>query len=183
MMPGKYKCSECVKDFRTKFQLKLHSYQHTGEKLFKCDLCTKSFTTRSKLKSHKKTHDGYPCKLGCNFVAHKWTHLQNHIKNEHKPKCETCDKVFSSNYNLKSHKQTHLDKANREKYVCSFDGCKCSYSKKSNLKMHIKRAHEEVNFVCPIEGCGKKLKHKCSLNKHISWHSKPKEEKEERKVK
>lgn len=177
--PKQYICSECQKCFKTKFQLRIHCYQHSGLKPFECQKCDKRFATQTKLKSHTKTHDGYACgREGCDYKSFKWSELRKHISVSHKIsfKCEVCQKAFTNGYNLNLHKEViHLD--TKDKFVCSYDNCGHSYYRKSSLKTHIRTKHEKKMLSCPQEGCLLTFAHKKSLKHHIENHSKPKPEK------
>ena len=177
--PKQYICGECEKSFKTKFQLRIHSYQHSGQKPFECKKCDKRFATQTKLKSHLKTHEGYVCgREECDYKTCKWSELRKHVSIEHKNclKCEVCNKSFTNGYNLNLHKQTIHSNPN-EKIVCSYENCNKSYSRKSNLMTHIRVEHEKQVFKCPKEECLMTFLHKKSLDKHLDNHSKPKIEK------
>ncbi len=174
-IPKQYICNECLKTFKTKFQLRVHSYQHSGQKPFSCDKCEKQFATQSKLKSHLKTHEGYRCgREGCAFVANKWTELRKHIALFHNTchKCDICDKKFNNSYNLNLHKET-IHSESKEKLICDYEGCDRTYSRKSSLMTHIRSCHNRQQFKCTHEDCDKSFRHKKSLNKHLESHSKP----------
>lgn len=52
-----YDCKICGKVFTYKANLKVHSYQHKGEKPFFCEVCGIRFLRREQLQSHQKIHD------------------------------------------------------------------------------------------------------------------------------
>lgn len=171
-----YNCVECEKVFKTKFQLRIHSYVHSGQKPFNCDKCDKQFVTQSKLKSHLKTHEGYACgRDGCDFVASKWTQLRKHIAVVHKAchECDLCNKKFNNNYNLNLHKEI-IHSETKHKILCTFEGCDRSYARKSSLMTHIRSAHNGEQHKCTQEGCDKVFSYKKSLILHLDNHLKPK---------
>lgn len=55
-----FMCSECGKTFHLKSQLKLHSYQHTGQKPYPClfEGCSKSFRSQPQRIEHMRMHTG-----------------------------------------------------------------------------------------------------------------------------
>ncbi|CAG2166459.1 unnamed protein product [Oppiella nova] len=170
-----YVCNDCRKCFKTKFQLKIHGFQHSGVKPFECNKCDKQLATKSKLKSHMKTHDGYACgREGCDYKTYKWSELRKHISVSHRVshRCDSCDKVFSSLFNLNFH-QKNIHSNESHKIVCTYDNCGKTYSNESNLKTHIRSKHMKQLFECSEEGCDKSFLHKKSLTKHLENHSAP----------
>ena len=172
-----YICNECDprKSFKTKFQLKLHNYQHSGQKPFHCDKCDKQFVTKTKLKSHLKTHEGYICgREGCDFKTCKWSELRKHIADRHKCfRCDDCLKTFANSNNLETHKETiHLKI--KQNIVCTYDNCDKTYSRKSNLMTHIRAEHEKHLFKCTEQSCPMSFLYKKSLLKHLDNHFNPK---------
>ncbi|XP_054153508.1 transcription factor IIIA-like [Oppia nitens] len=168
-----YTCNECNKLFKTKFQLKMHCFQHSGVKPFLCDKCDKRFVTKNKLKSHLKTHDGYACgRDNCDYKATKWSELRKHIAVEHKLlKCNSCDKTFNTSFNLNLHqKNIHLNGG--QKFICNHENCGKSYSNESNLRTHIRSKHSNQLFNCTHEDCDKTFLHKKSLTQHMETHLK-----------
>ncbi|CAG2107197.1 unnamed protein product [Medioppia subpectinata] len=170
-----YVCKDCDKVFKTKFQFKMHCFQHSGVKPFECDKCDQRFVTKAKLKSHLKTHDGYACaREGCDYKTFKWSELRKHIAVFHRVylKCDSCDKLFKNSFNLHLH-QKNIHLSENHKIVCTYANCGKSYSNESNLKTHIRTTHEKQLFECTQEGCDKTFLHKKSLAKHLETHSKP----------
>nr|XP_029134133.1 zinc finger protein 239-like [Labrus bergylta]XP_029134134.1 zinc finger protein 239-like [Labrus bergylta] len=110
----RFKCFECHKEFRYKYQLIQHSRVHTGEKPFSCDFCGKTFTQSSSRNVHLRVHTGekpYYCKKCGQSVSNK-THLIYCTGNQNKRKkktfrCETCGKTFYTNSELKVHFEVH----------------------------------------------------------------------------
>jgi len=56
--------------------------------------------------------------------------LQRHKRDDHKPRCFTCDLEFATKVVLQEHLKTHrtsLDE--RKKYICTVEGCTKRYTK------------------------------------------------------
>jgi uncharacterized Zn-finger protein len=95
----------------------------------------------------------------------------------HQPaKCQICNKVLSSKYELKRHAEAFHE--NKKKFSC--DQCPKAFYRKSELTRHITYCHTFANdgptnsnrpFKCDFEGCGKFFKTKRDLNRHQRVHS------------
>ncbi|KAI1284932.1 Transcription factor IIIA [Halotydeus destructor] len=157
-----YVCAVCDKDFKMKYNLKMHMTTHTGEKFFGCDKCDLMFISRPKLRRHQKVHEMYKCSVdGCKVEVDKWSLLRKHmVTHKTKQKCPKCRKEFANEFHLDEHVKSH-DLA----FQCA--ECKALYSTKSNLKAHYKSEHEGLSHKCQYDGCKKEFFHKQSLNLHI----------------
>ena len=80
--------------------------------------------------------------------------------------CDICNKVFSTNGNLKNHILAIHE--NNRPYHCSFKDCDKSYSNKSRLIVH-ERTHTGIRpFICQI--CFKSFNEKGNLKTHLGFH-------------
>ncbi|TRY68552.1 hypothetical protein TCAL_11018 [Tigriopus californicus] len=52
-----FDCPICGKVFTYKANLKVHTYQHKGEKPFLCEICQARFLRREQLQNHQKIHE------------------------------------------------------------------------------------------------------------------------------
>lgn len=159
-------CKHCDRQFKHKFNLKIHEAVHTGDKPLACEQCGAAFVMRNRLKQHMKTHKIYRCDLeSCTFTCDKWTLLRKHISERHKKKCPSCSRKFSSDECLERHVLTH-------ELVLKCSHCDLSYSNKSNLTSHVRSVHEKITYKCTFEGCNKELQHRKSLRNHLNFHKK-----------
>ena len=79
--------------------------------------------------------------------------------------CETCDKSFAANQNLK----THINTVHMKLKPFKCDYCDSSFGRKSNIQNHIKVVHMDYKpFGC--NHCEKFFAHNCDLKRHIVTH-------------
>jgi len=102
MDPTPFKCSLCPYEGKTKYQLKLHTRSHTGERPLKCRRgCDRYFTLSSGRLRHEWSHgEGRPCPI-CNK---KIKDIRGHVRVVHdKAICRRCDKIYPSQKALWRH--------------------------------------------------------------------------------
>ncbi|KND02384.1 uncharacterized protein SPPG_02853 [Spizellomyces punctatus DAOM BR117] len=171
--PRPYKCSfgNCTDSFAKHSQLRRHMCTHTGQKAFPCPACDKSFSTSQKLKQHLRLHSTnprYQCTI-CNTTCPKWSLLQAHMKEAHKPVCDICHKTFSRRDVLKNHMKIHA--VDRELWACEWDGCGKVFTSAKIRAIHVRSTHEKVKaFLCNHDGCGAEFAHKHLLVRHRRLH-------------
>lgn len=164
-------CQHCAKEFKHKFDLRIHEAVHTGEKPLICDSCGAGFALKARLRHHLKSHKTYKCSLdGCSFTCDKWTQLRKHVSEHHKKKCPSCTKKFTNIESLEKHIAAHSS-------LLKCPSCDLTYSKKSNLVTHVRSVHERVTYKCSFEGCNSELLHRKSLRNHMKNHLKNNEKK------
>ncbi|OXU26793.1 hypothetical protein TSAR_006079 [Trichomalopsis sarcophagae] len=56
-------CTECGKQFATKYKLQRHRRCHTGEKPYHCNYCDRSFSQTGNLKLHQVKYHQIPCSI------------------------------------------------------------------------------------------------------------------------
>uniref|UniRef100_A0A7S3EJL1 C2H2-type domain-containing protein n=1 Tax=Rhodosorus marinus TaxID=101924 RepID=A0A7S3EJL1_9RHOD len=73
--PKTYECSHCHKQFKKRYNLKIHQRSHTGETPFECSFegCSLKFKWRSSLINHLRYHNPNPAEKSLND-----TRRQNH---------------------------------------------------------------------------------------------------------
>ena len=158
---------------------------HEGQSDFNCDLCSKSFDNVANLKSHMKVHLSPRKKprkqsLTSNVRALEKGEQENeeeiqfviktklnediesHLK-DGEYKCDTCEKIYSSEVRLRSHKRkTHGEK----NYRCADCEYRCTSS--NHLKRHIMAIHDDLRpKIHKCKSCGKSFHKEKSLNEHI----------------
>ncbi|XP_043942935.1 LOW QUALITY PROTEIN: uncharacterized protein LOC122814417 [Protopterus annectens] len=164
-----YKCPECNKCFRRRWNLVIHERSHTGVRPYKCAECSKGFITAGNLKNHLSIHSEekpYKCpecnkcfRRRWNLVIHERTH-----KRERPYKCSECSKSFTTTASLRIHLSLH---SGERPYKC----CECSkcFIQRSALVQH-ERVHEsEKPYKCAE--CSKGFITASNLRNHLTIHS------------
>lgn len=162
-----FKCSKCVKLFKTKELLKLHMVEHGKEKNFVCDICGRVFTRQDYLHKHKLTHSGvksHQCPH-CEFRATQRSSLTVHIRKhtgERPYSCDMCPQRCISSSNLRAHRRRHLGV---KKYECPI--CSKKFGYKISLEEHISSTHVRSESH-PCEHCGATYTRVRGLRRHLA---------------
>nr|XP_053642309.1 zinc finger protein 62-like [Cherax quadricarinatus]XP_053642310.1 zinc finger protein 62-like [Cherax quadricarinatus]XP_053642311.1 zinc finger protein 62-like [Cherax quadricarinatus]XP_053642312.1 zinc finger protein 62-like [Cherax quadricarinatus] len=106
---------ECAEKFNNQEHLDTHMKLHFGVKPFTCDVCGKVCQTESRLKTHQAFH----------------------VNDGVKPKCDVCERSFSSRSALNKHKKMlHKPKP----HVCPH--CNSGFEEHKYMVIHAKRSHD-----------------------------------------
>ncbi|KAG4078967.1 hypothetical protein HA402_010919 [Bradysia odoriphaga] len=148
--PESFKCSFCQKCCTDKISLRDHIrnvHSPEDERQFQCDICKRSFAKSYLLTSHMKV---------------------NHVKDEDKKfECHMCHFRFVNVSFLKSHiKRVHH---NVHSHICEL--CAKPFKSGKSYEKHYINLHTNISQKVQCDMCGKWLKHKDSLKKHILWHN------------
>ena len=126
---GKWRCNFCNKEYLTKYSLRRHIRNHTGERPFACHLCGKRFTQKPVLKTHIRTHTGerpYHCQI-CNksFIStgalsrHRWVHKKEGTWNDSMATNNNNNNI--NNRNHRPNRSRHIkikNEARNDRYQC-----------------------------------------------------------------
>lgn len=148
----KHPCSVCGKLFRFPSQLKVHQTVHVQEqeKKFNCKFCEKKFPNMGYLREHAKKHADFlfTCQE-CGKGFHYKQPYQEHVAVQHEGKryeCKICNKIFNNYSYFITHSKQH--------------------DPLQTVKKRPRRIEKEV--ICDM--CGKTLRSKAGLLKHIRMH-------------
>lgn len=141
--PKEHCCDKCGKRFALKSNLKEHIRSHSSEKLFLCGVCGKGLKNKQCLNRHLFTH------------GIKYT-------------CEVCAKNFASFSSLSIHRRDKHQLLNLPHEHTKDIKSLLELSAPSNLKEEIGTHSSKKAFHCGV--CGKGLKNKQCLNRHLFTH-------------
>lgn len=196
---GKWNCSECNDQFKTRQNL----YHHLDRKHFKsppgqviCDICGKAHNTKHQLSLHRlQTHqvkaDGTPvqkkksevdqspriCDI-CGKTIYSTAHLKMHLRIVHekvyKFKCDLCGKGFGYVASLKYHlANSHPEESGSPSlWKCEVVGCARKFLRKKTLELHMSRVHGSESELAKFscQICGKGFWRGHSLRTHLRIH-------------
>ena len=169
-----YQCQICQKSFKRIDTLKCHIQRHN--KNFECTICSKLFPSQGTLNSHMKIYHENLGSFECQICSRKFNqkivlkrHQKTHEKNRPKPyKCQRCSYATDIKIRLKTHTKIHEKQDKKLATMKNPFKCeKCSACLKNSLtlKQHMTQVHPDQLFQCDL--CGKYIKTKQSLAKHI----------------
>ncbi|CAL8139650.1 unnamed protein product [Orchesella dallaii] len=192
-----YNCTVCDAHFINYRFLTSHLKQihniamkrYSFTKPLECHICKGTYQNRGALRRHlqlvhKQQSSGLPGDFSCNICGERYAAqhaLIKHIKRIHEKnkddgegpfKCEICSRVYPSKERLYLHTKL-VHKPPKKVYCC--ETCGKVYKKSDKLNVHIRFSHMDRStwkFVCPEEGCGKRLFTKQRLADHIRTHTK-----------
>ncbi|CRK92179.1 CLUMA_CG005714, isoform A [Clunio marinus] len=178
----KFKCLLCPKEFRRERNYHYHQGVHSNEATYQCPMCPKKFKTYRRVSYHKRFHDPEKAKLlreqHCCTICRKTyltsQSLKRHMINHTGIKTETklSEKEFSESSHLWFqensdifHKTLPNNKPKSFKNEIKYSG----YNKrKLENHMNVVVVHIKELCLCPI--CGKTLKTRDVLPRHIKTH-------------
>ena len=138
-----YKCSQC--DYKAKQKAVLRRHVKLKHSIKKCTECAKNFKDSFTLKIHQlhkcSSKPMFKCYC-CSYKSILKTQLKKHMRLEHNSRytCSECGKKYVQLKSFNHHQKYDC------RFELHFECDHCSYSTnlKSNLRVHIKRQHSEI---------------------------------------
>ncbi|XP_058811897.1 zinc finger protein ZFP2-like [Topomyia yanbarensis] len=165
-----YRCEECSLDIPVLTMYNRHLSRHDEtERPIKCSDCPLRFVSPLQCKNHENIIHGakHNIKLGkhrereiiCEMCGEKFPQkgrLKDHIQKVHLkigiPKCDKCDKTFTTTHSLERHMLLHT---NVKPYSC--DQCDMTFRRLLDMRRHKSVVHDGINpYVCA--DCGKEFR-------------------------
>ncbi|XP_058824481.1 uncharacterized protein LOC131685073 [Topomyia yanbarensis] len=195
----------CGEVFQSKAKMEWHKEIHENRPK-SCPFCREKFIHKNSLTRHiRLSHTEKYVKLEietetctiCNQPYIKTSmkrHMETHTEERMAYSCTICNKLFSTNWNLKQHKWTHANPTlkpfqcnmcssgfvreadyithmNAHKsirpYTCNH--CGCQFIRKYNWIRHTREHETDKNYTCEI--CGRKFHRKYYLTEHKRIHT------------
>ncbi|XP_078448853.1 uncharacterized protein LOC144717288 isoform X1 [Lampetra planeri] len=108
----RHRCELCGKTYSLAFNLKRHTYVHTGAWPCRCKVCGHGVLRASDLKEHMRVHTGERpfCCNACGQCFTRAWHLRSHERTHtgEKPhRCGLCGKEFTRSNGLRLHQRKH----------------------------------------------------------------------------
>lgn len=118
------------------YLLKNHFFKNHNERPYKCDFnnCKWSFANKSKLERHKNSHLNLKWFKVSWRVNAKYNILQNLNFVLFQCLYDTCNKMFTTLYNLRQHLKSVHEKV--EQFVCNFNDCNAAFHNQRSLDLH-----------------------------------------------
>ena len=131
-MEATFNCDQCLKTFKTKFNLNKHTRSVHSVLKKKCEQCHTEFTRSDNLRAHEQTHKEEKVEINPKYF------------------CMWCFTTFKSQFNLDRHEALVHDNYKPHMKVHNYqcDLCQKSFHKKNNLKIHKQQIHEEKRYKC-----------------------------------
>lgn len=164
-----------VKLFKPKV-MAMHMARHLQPEAFLCHICHKSMTSPKILQAHLELHlpenqRKFACKhcprrfaYNSALLAHSISHISQDKRKIYE--CNECNKVYYSSGRLSTH-MSHVHVKQGNEFICHM--CAKQFTCKSNLAYHLK-THQPVQLA-QCKECGKWLRNKICLRKHLDQHS------------
>lgn len=185
-----FSCSFCAEPFTERQELIDHVLTHKDGEYVSCAICNKSLR-RGDLKAHLALHAGekrHICSI-CGKGFSRNTHLRGHLRThtKHMPAPVSSVAQLPEPPSDPAHPEDLSDPTlltttlpapsapdapgQQEPLACHF--CGKTYTKKTSLTSHIAENHKQPSsFKCPV--CGKFLRRKNDLKRHLRIHSEDK---------
>ena len=130
--PGKYKCDQCVKEFKKKSHLDEHILIHAGEKPFPCEKCGWSFRRADKMRKHMES---------CNYVNRE-SEYAAFLRPEKRRSSEGMRTPMTAN--------TTSSRWTQGVFICEVCKKDCGY--RQNLYIHMKKHEKNGEWTRPETG-------------------------------
>lgn len=165
-----FQCEICNKKFNSKSSLWNHKRNVHVNYNFSCHLCERKFKNKLTLNCHVKSVHLNENLTICSVCGKSVKCINSHMVIVHGERktltCDLCNKVYSSERNLKTHQRhSHSNKA--KDHMCEV--CGASFQFKNLLENHYVVHSSERNYKCHI--CDKTFKLKSVLRTHQRVHN------------
>ena len=133
-MEATFNCDQCLKTFKTKFNLNKHTRSLHSDSKKMCEQCDIEFSRSDNLRAHEQTHKEVKVQINPKYF------------------CMWCLTTFKSQFNLDRHEAIVHNNYKPHMKVNNFqcDICEQCFNAKGDVKRHKKAIHEGRRFSCDI---------------------------------
>ncbi|XP_013178862.1 PREDICTED: zinc finger protein 564-like [Papilio xuthus] len=155
---GRIHCQQCSVIVGSPDELSEHMQ---SQHLVQCNQCGDKFKGKHTLRTHK-IYECMECKKKFASKVYWRKHCEFYHQRKSQYKCETCNKLFISDWRLKNHRQTQHGLTRSRNHSCNICGKK--FFTQSTLRGHQLTHSEERSYMC--EDCGDTFKQRPALYTH-----------------
>uniref|UniRef100_A0A182MY12 Transcription factor grauzone n=1 Tax=Anopheles dirus TaxID=7168 RepID=A0A182MY12_9DIPT len=172
----------CGKTIQKRSMIAMHLAKHVQPDAFECPVCKKMMTTPRILRFHVQNHlpeEKRPlrcelCPRRFSYVSALLVHASTHREENEEKRvyhlCQVCGRAFRTAENLAGHMAlAHATEGGSNCVEC--DVCHKKFSSRSNFNYHLTTHEPKVLNQVQCDHCGKWLKNKICLRKHMLQHS------------
>uniref|UniRef100_A0A8B9RNK8 C2H2-type domain-containing protein n=1 Tax=Astyanax mexicanus TaxID=7994 RepID=A0A8B9RNK8_ASTMX len=163
-----FTCSDCTNKYRTRTQLLVHRFVHTGQYPFLCSICGESFPRKKSLELHGLFHQGKQ-PVTCSSCSDEF--LDQTSLDAHLPLCKQREdpghKTDPSDLDV-AKKITGGRVRRRGKLICDLCGHRCVTQE--GLDLHRLSHSGQTPLRCPLLLCKRRFTSSSSLQEHLLTH-------------
>lgn len=169
-LPETHKCSQCPREFTNEKSLYSHIEDHQIERE-RMEKERNLFNNKVPNSVNDKPPDNSEVKATCpqcNKTFRRLFNMRTHVNRVHnkvKPfTCNTCDKAFATNSDLKQHMVVH---GQGKMFSCEI--CNRQFSNRDSIILHRKQHSQQRTHFCSV--CNKGFYKASCLNRHLRTHT------------
>ncbi|KAI4898307.1 hypothetical protein NFI96_033512 [Prochilodus magdalenae] len=158
-------CSNCPNKYRTRTQLLVHRFVHTGQYPFSCSICGESFPRKKSLQLHALFHQGKQ-PVSCPSCSDQF--LDQTLLDTHLPLCKAAGHKEDPSVLGVAKKKTVGGARRTGKLICDLCGHRCVTQE--GLELHRLAHSGQTPLRCPLLPCKRRFTSSSALQDHMLSH-------------